>query len=173
MHRMIANLFQVPRLEDLSDIEKGYAISRPSTAMDLDDAIPGDLRLLLSALAVDSESAVSASNVFGSGKRSFSSASAVLLASTIRKRLTDYKTAVVEDDDILECLRNAPSAQGASGMKSGRYRMAVQVRKGEKEILQHILELAQQLSMSKANGKRKRDTEDPGPNIANRAKATG
>ena len=141
--------------------------------MELDEIIPGDMRLLLSALAVDPAPAMSAINVFGSGKRSFSSASAVLLASTIQKRLADYKTTVSEDDDLLGRLCNASGAQGASGIESGRYRMALQVRKGEKEILQHVLELAQQLNTSKANGKRKRDTGDIRPKNATKAKATG
>ena len=141
--------------------------------MELDDAIPGDLRLLLSALAVEPEPAMSDNNVFGPGKRSFTSASAVLLASAIRRRFADYKTTVSEDDDLLERLRNASGAQATSGTNSDRYRMAVHVRKGEKEILQDVLELARQLSTSKANGKRKRDTENTGTKNAKKAKTTG
>ena len=160
-------------MEDLNDVEEGYAISRPSTDMELHDAIPVDLQLLLSVLAIDTEPAKSAQNVFDMVKQSFGFASADLLAATVRKRLADYKTTIGEDDDLIRRLNNISSAQVASGAKLSRYRMAVQVRKGEKEILQRVLELAQQFITSNTNGKRKRDINDAGPTNARKATAKG
>ena len=151
---------QLPRLEDFSDVEEGYAIGRPSTDAELHDVIPMDLQLLLSALVADTEPAKSTQKVSGLLKRSFSFASADLLAATIQNRLNDYETTIKEDNDIVQSLSNAPDSQVSAGINANRYRMAVQVRKGEKEILQHVLELAQQSIMSRSNSKRKRDTDD-------------
>jgi hypothetical protein len=153
-------LAQVPRLEDLEYVEEGYAINRPPVAAELHEAIPVDLQLLLSALAVDTESAQSAQNIFKLGERGFSFASASLLVATIRKRLAEYKTTVSEDDDLLLRLDKAPGAELLTGVHPIRYQMAVKVRKGEKEILEQILQLAQQLVTNTTNGKRKRSIDD-------------
>jgi hypothetical protein len=150
----------VPKLEDLECVEEGYAISRPPIAAELHDAIPVDLQLLLSALAIDAESAKSAQNVFKLGERNFSFASADLLAATIRKRLAEYKTTISEDDDLLLRLDKASGVELPTGVHPTRYQMAVQVRKGEKEILEQILQLAQQLITNNTNGKRKRSVDD-------------
>jgi hypothetical protein len=153
-------LIQVPKLDNLEYVEEGYAISRPPVGAELHDAIPGDLQLLLSSLVVDTASARSAPNAFKLGERSFSVASADLLAATIRKRLAEYKTTVSEDDDLLLRLDSASGAEPPTGLHPIRYQMAVKVRKGEKEILDQILQLAQQLITNNANGKRKRSIDD-------------
>jgi hypothetical protein len=153
-------LVQVPKLEDLECAEEGYAINRPPIAVELHDAIPVDLQLLLSALAVDTESAKSAQNVFKLGERSFGFASADLLAAIIRKRLAEYKTTVSEDDDLLLRLDKASGAELPTGVDPIRYQMAVKVRKGEKEILEQILRLAQQFITNNTNGKRRRSIDD-------------
>ena len=153
-------MVQVLKLEDLEYVEEGYAINRPPITAELHEAIPVDLQLLLSALAVDTESAKSAQNVFKLGKRSFSFASADLLAAIIRKRLAEYKTTVSEDDDLLLRLDKASGAELPTGVNPIRYQMAVKVRKGEKEILEQILQLAQQLITNNTNGKRKRSIDD-------------
>jgi hypothetical protein len=94
------------------------------------------------------------------GEQSFSFASADLLAATIRKRLAEYKTTVSEDDDLLLRLDKASGAEPPTGVNPIRYQMAVKVRKGEKEILEQILQLAQQLITNDTNGKRKRSIDD-------------
>ena len=48
--------------------------------------------------------------------------------------------------------------------------MAIQVRKGEKEILQHVLDLIQYYITSNTGGKRKRDADDEGPDRKAKAK---
>ena len=130
--------------------------------MDLLDVIPTDLQLLLSVLAFDIDPANSAEDVFDFTKQGFSVAAADLLVATIRNRFTDYKTTISEDDDLLRRLKNASGAHVASGSKLSRYLMALQVRKGEKEILQNLLDLVQQFITSKSSRKRKRDINDAG-----------
>jgi hypothetical protein len=156
-------LVQVPKLQDLEYVEEGYAINRPPITAELHEAIPVELQLLLSALVVDTESVKSTQNVFKLGERSFSLASADLLAATIRKRLAEYKTTMSEDDDLLLRLDKASGAELPTGVHPIRYQMAVKVRKGEKEILEQILQLAQQLitnNTNNTNGKRKRSVDD-------------
>ena len=160
----------MPKLEDLNGVEEGYAISRPSAEVELHDAIPTDLQLLLPTLAGDTEATQSAPNISSLGKQRISLASAELLGATIRKRFADYKTTISEDDLLLQRLSDDLRAQVASGAKPSRYRMAIQVRKGEKEILQHVLDLIQYYITSNTGGKRKRDADDEGPDRKAKAK---
>jgi hypothetical protein len=136
----------------------------------LRDAIPTELELLLSALAVNTETAISSRNVFDLGKRSFTIASADLLVATIKKRLADYKTTISHDDDIIRHLSRASGLEVPSGVHPYRYRIAVQVRNGEKGILHQVLQLAQQFSTTYTNGKRKQDTDDEQPKKAHKAR---
>jgi hypothetical protein len=136
----------------------------------LHDAIPIELQLLLSALTASAETATSSRHVFGFGKQNFSFASADLLSATIRRRLADYKTSLSDDDRLLWRLSEDSGAQIPLGVRPNRYRIAVHVRKGEKEILQQILQLTQQFTTNHVNGKRKHGTEDKKPNKAHKAK---
>lgn len=158
------------KLEELTDFEEGYAISRPSISSKLCDAIPTELGLLLSALAVDGEIAESSRNISDLGEQSFTFASADLLAATIRKRLADYKTTISDDDDLLRNLDSASGAQIPPGVDPNRYRMAIHVRKGEKEILQQVLQLALQFITSCKDGKRKQGICDEEPKKAQKTK---
>jgi hypothetical protein len=138
--------------------------------VELHDAIPTELELLVSAFALDTEIAKSSRNVFDLGKRSFTIASADLLAATIRKRLADYKTTLSDDDDILQHLSNDSGIQVPFGVHPNRYRVAVSVRKGEKEILQQVLQLTQQFVTNSWNGKRKRVNDEGLLNEAHKTK---
>ena len=124
-------------LEDL-DAEDGYAISRPSDGMTLDDAISEDLHKLVAAVSLDKNT----------NRKHFGLPEADLLNNVLRKRLGDYQTTVDEDERILKRLGN--------GNTVGRLRMAVQVRRGEKEILHQLSQLAQEYFAG--SGKRKRDS---------------
>jgi SET domain-containing protein 6 len=163
-------LFQLAKLEEISDVEEAYVIGRPRVGVKLPDAIPTDLRLLLLALTASTETAPSARDIFDLGKQNFTFASADLLSAIIRKRLTDYKTTLGDDDNLLGGLSNDSGALIPPGVHPNRYQMAVRVRKGEKEILQQILQLTQQFITSHTNGKRKHGTDDEQPNKAHKAK---
>jgi N-lysine methyltransferase SETD6 len=138
--------------------------------VELHGAIPTELELLLSAFTVDTETTKSSRNVFDLGKRSFTFALADLLAATIRKRLADYRTTISDDDNLLQRLSNDSGAPIPSRVHPNRYRMAICVRKGEKEILLQVLQLAQQFITTRTNGKRKHGTDDEQAKKAHRLK---
>ena len=157
---------QVIALEELTLLEDGYAIQRPSRKMKLHDAIPTELHMLISALSCPNEAAADFRTSKYSDMRGFSIPEAAFLTAIMTKRLTDYKTTVDEDEAILSSLNEKSSADMLPGLSDHHYRMAVQVRKGEKEILHRLVQLAQECITSKtdeiANApvKRKRDGED-------------
>ena len=65
---------------------------------------------------------------------------ASLVFTTNYKRLSDYRTSLQEDAEILNKLRSGKRVQIPDSSRN-RYEMAVQVRKGEKEILHQVLQL--------------------------------
>ena len=118
----------------------------------------------------DTEAAKSYRNGFDLGRPSFTFASADLLATTIRKRLADYKTSVSDDDNVLRRLMNESGAQVPSGVHPNRYRMAVSVRKGRRRSYNRYCSWLSKFIMSHANGKRKHGTDDEQPKKAHKAK---
>jgi N-lysine methyltransferase SETD6 len=92
---------------------------------------------------------------------------ASLLLTSITNRLGDYKTSLREDLEILEKLKTKDHHLVPAGISRKRYEMAVQVRKGEKEILHQVLQLLrdfvdrQTRQMAGDSTKRKRDETDP------------
>jgi N-lysine methyltransferase SETD6 len=92
---------------------------------------------------------------------------ASLLLTSITNRLGDYRTSLREDLEILEKLKTKDHHLVPAGISRKRYEMAVQVRKGEKEILHQVLQLLrdfvdrQTRQMAGDSTKRKRDEKDP------------
>ena len=70
---------------------------------------------------------------------------ACLLLNSLTYRLSDYKSSLQEDEEILKKLKKKDNLQLPDGTSYTRYEMAVQVRKGEKEILHQLLQLTQDL----------------------------
>ena len=68
---------------------------------------------------------------------------ACLLFTSIMNRLGDYRSSLQEDSDVLEKLKYKDNHQLPDGVSHKRYEMAVQVRKGEKEILQQVMQQLQ------------------------------
>lgn len=58
-------------------------------------------------------------------------------------RLGDYKSSLQEDSNILEKLKCEDDHQLPDGVSRKRYKMAVQVRKGEKDILLQVMQQLQ------------------------------
>jgi oligoribonuclease (3'-5' exoribonuclease) len=89
-----------------------------------------------------------------------------LLLTSILNRLGDYRTSVQEDLEILEKLKTKDSLEIPAGITQKRYEMAVQVRKGEKEILHQVLQLLRDFvdrhtrQMAGDSAKRKRKEMD-------------
>lgn len=92
-----------------------------------------------------------------------------LLFTAVTNRLSDYKTSVQEDSEILEKLKGNDSFRPLTGPFRKRYKMAVQVRKGEKEILHHVMQLCQALLAEQTShstgysAKRKRNENETAP----------
>lgn len=150
----------LPPLEDLDFVEDGYALSRPAGVTTLNDTIPVELHMLLSAVSLEQNKIGFQRGTHPSPKPHFSRAEADLLDTVLRKRLEEYPTSLSEDEKILEHLRAGHVPRGVS---SERLQMAVQVRQGEKEVLQHLARLTQEHIADLTSGKRKRDGEDTKP----------
>lgn len=146
----------LPDLKDLEFVEDGYAIFRPAMNMTLDEAIPLELHMLITAVSMEKDD---------TRKQYFTFAEADLLNTVLRNRLADYQTTAKEDEHALELL-NSGRADLPNDMSINRVRMAVQVRKGEKEILQQLSHLAQERITGGTNGKRKHDAGDTKSNKA-------
>lgn len=77
--------------------------------------------------------------------------SCVLLREVAIRRLATYRTTVEQDGKILRTLADdeiGVATPQAQNIARHRRRMAVQVRKGEKEILHHVIRLCQLTSRS-------------------------
>ncbi|OCT54049.1 Ribosomal N-lysine methyltransferase 4 [Cladophialophora carrionii] len=125
------------QLEELGVIDDGYAIPRPSVdARKLEDAIPGQIHMLLRALCTETSR---------KPKESVTIKEAALLQAVLTKRLSEYATSLEADRSALEALGTTESKQFLvdSGCSEPRYTMALKVRIGEKEILHQLLGLCQ------------------------------
>jgi Rubisco LSMT substrate-binding len=76
---------------------------------------------------------------------SFALSEASLLQTSITNRLGDFKSSLQADFEILGKLKNEEDIQLPDGVSRKRYEMAVQVRRGEKEILHHVLQLTRDI----------------------------
>lgn len=91
---------------------------------------------------------------------------ASLLLTSITNRLGDYKSSRQEDSEILEKLKDNDNLPFPSEIHQKRHEMAVQVRKGEKEILHQVLQLLrdfvdrQTRKVAGGSAKRKRNETD-------------
>jgi N-lysine methyltransferase SETD6 len=107
---------------------------------------------------------------------SFALSEASLLQTSITNRLGDFKSSLQADFEILGKLKNEEDIQLPDGVCRKRYEMAVQVRRGEKEILHHVLQLIQDFvaeqtrQMARDSAKRKWTQNDTA--ASNKKKAT-
>ncbi|KIW72971.1 hypothetical protein PV04_01127 [Phialophora macrospora] len=125
------------QLEELGIIDDGYSIPRPSVDVGkLEDAIPGQLHMLLRALCMET---------IKKPKESVTLKEAALLQAVLTKRISEYATSLDADKSALRTLGTAESKQTLinSGCSESRYTMALKVRLGEKEILHQLLALCQ------------------------------
>ena len=143
--------------------EEAVVISRPSSEAKLWEMIPVELKTIISACSHSAEDPKISKTVVQQ-KTDFSLPELSLLKSVVTKRLSEYKTSLSQDLEILKKLKNDTDKAG-----SERYRMAVEVRKGEKEILHALLTSSEQYiadetrSIARESIKRRRGGEDMGP----------
>lgn len=149
------------QLSELGIIDDGYAIQRPTDDQNLEAAIPGEVHMVLRGLCMDdSTTRLSKMNE----NESIAIEEAALLSAACTKRMSEYTTTLAGDHNILEALSQHDFAAVPDGVKPSRFSMAVQVRAGEKEILQRIIQLCQDHTRLKteesANPSRKRGLEN-------------
>jgi N-lysine methyltransferase SETD6 len=134
---------QREELERLGFIEDAFVIGNSGSGMKLRDVIPADLRMIITAFCLPAEQfhpSKLSNHLKGSG---LAVSEASLLLTSIINRLSDYKSSTQEDTKILEKLKNNERLEIPDGVSPKRYEMAVQVRRGEKEILHKSLQLLQ------------------------------
>lgn len=157
-------------LDELGLLEDGYVIQRPPSAKaNLADAIPAELHMLLRALTCNlgNDASGNESRIQKGIKENFSVEEASLLASACTKRLTDYTTSIEEDTRLLATF-HASTNPVESKLSPRRLKMAIEVRKGEKEILHavivlchnHITKKTSEINNAAMGMKRKHQGED-------------
>lgn len=70
-------------------------------------------------------------------KPTFDQAEAAILQKTIQLKAAQYGTTLAQDEELLARLNQSDASSPLEG-SSRRQKMAIQVRVGEKEILQHL-----------------------------------
>lgn len=100
---------------------------------------------------------------------SFALSEACLLFTSITNRLGDYKSSLQEDSDILEKLKYKDNHPLPDGVSHKRYEMAVQVRKGEKEILHQVMQQLQDF----VDAHTRQIARDPAKRKSNETETTG
>ncbi|KIV89256.1 hypothetical protein PV10_08835 [Exophiala mesophila] len=152
------------QLDELGLLDDGYAIPRPSEpeVKELGDAIPGQLHMLLRALASHDQD----NGWMNKPKDAVTIEEAALLQAALTKRLTEYSTTLESDRELLQRLRNGDTTLeeiATPDTKPNRVFMALQVRVGEKEILhqmlalcrEHISRKTQEIATTNGSNKRK------------------
>ena len=168
----LTNFFQLDALNELGLLQDGYTISRPTSGAQLDDVVPGDFHMLLTAFSSESNIAIEPRTINTSRPSGWGFSETSLLSAVLTKRLTEYKTTLHEDKNILFQLQNGDLSTVPPAISSTRYEMAVQVRKGEKEILHQVLQIVRDVVAANTNGistgstKRKKHDQDAIPRKA-------
>ena len=161
------------QLLELGIIDDGYAIQRPAKDQNLEAAIPGEVHMVLRGLCMD-ESTPRLSKL--NENESISIEEAALLSAACIKRISEYATTLDEDHKILQALSQHDPIPIPGEVMRSRFTMAVQVRAGEKEILQRLIELCQDHTILKtqesANASRKRGLANGTTSTTHQSKKT-
>ncbi|PLB33570.1 ribosomal lysine N-methyltransferase [Aspergillus candidus] len=138
-----ADIESQPRLQFLEEMEvldDGYVIPRISGDDSLTDILPVELILLLKTLTLPSDQFKKHQSKNKLPKPSLDQEESAILAKTIQLESAQYGTTIEQDHDILSRLIQS-EASSPLDESSRRQKMAVQVRIGEKEILQSLFSL--------------------------------
>lgn len=125
---------------ELGIADDGYAIQRPAAKQKLEDVIPGDIHMILRGLCLD-ETTTKMPKI--NTNESISVEEAALLSAACTKRLSEYATSLDEDHNLLKALAKDDPVDNPADVDLKRSTMAVEVRAGEKEILQDLIHLCQ------------------------------
>ena len=147
-------------------LDDGYAIPRPSPTDTLNDTLPDELLVLTRTLTLTPEQL---QQHLSKGKPPkpplFGKQEAAILQKAVQSKLAHYETDISKDKEILAGLNQQQQEVVATGRldtSSRRRKMAIQVRIGEKEVLESLsTKLGSFLAESSASSSsRKRDGEN-------------
>lgn len=123
-------------LEELDILDDGYVIPRPVNANpSLEDILPAELVVLLSTLALAEEEFKQRKSKNKAPKPSLEAKQAAILAKALQTQQAQYATSLAQDTEIFTSL----PPLDALDVSSRRARMALQVRIGEKQVLEAVL----------------------------------
>lgn len=127
-------------MDDLDLLEDGYNISKPAVGESLTDIIPDELLALIQAFLFSPEQLSQARTKQKPPKPSLGVAGAKFLLQVAQKRQAEYTTSIAQDDEILNQLAQKGQTCSREEFDASyrRLAMAVEVRKGEKEILHQL-----------------------------------
>ncbi|KAJ5566865.1 hypothetical protein N7535_006171 [Penicillium sp. DV-2018c] len=152
-----------PRLElldNLDILDDGYVIPRPVKANpSLEDILPAELVVLLTTLALPTEEFNQRASKKKAPKPALNANAAAILIKALQNRQAQYATSLASDLQLRASIPPLPSS-GDVDAGARRARMALQVRIGEKEVLQAVLGMLQ--STSTGSLKRSANGDDGG-----------
>jgi SET domain-containing protein 6 len=147
-----------PRLELLAELEileDGYVIPRPVEAnTTLEDILPAELVVLLCTLTLPEEEFKQHESKSKAPKPVLEATQAAILTKALQSQQSQYATSLAEDTRLLALM----PPLDALDVSSRRARMALQVRIGEKQVLQTVLSMLEPA----ATGSLKRSAGDDG-----------
>ncbi|PGH03910.1 hypothetical protein AJ80_08612 [Polytolypa hystricis UAMH7299] len=129
---------QLEFLDDLGVLDDGYSIPRIPRSTPLVESLPDELLIVLQTLSLSTDQLNHFRSRNKAPKPTLSAEQASFLAEVVRQRCRDYSTDIGEDERFLAAL-TASGSETADQPSQRRRKMAIQVRKGEKEILTQLL----------------------------------
>lgn len=136
-------------MEDLELLDDGYVIPRPSPEDSLTDFLPDELLVLVKTLTLSSEQLEHQKSKSKAPKPSFGHAEAAILLKAVQLVGSQYPTTVAQDEEILSGLVQSEAFQPLN-QTDRRQKMAIQVRLGEKYILQTLANMLEKFITNSA-----------------------
>ncbi|KAL2002522.1 hypothetical protein VTN02DRAFT_6609 [Thermoascus thermophilus] len=146
-------------LDDFDLLDDGYSIPRPSPEESLTDFLPDELLALVKTLTLTPQQLQQLKSKKKPPKPVLGLEEANLLLKAVRQRGTHYATTIQQDRELLERLSQA-EASGPLEVSSRRQKMAIQVRVGEKEILQQLSSMLEHFIANESQNGTKRNAPD-------------
>ncbi|KAF7591280.1 hypothetical protein BBP40_001789 [Aspergillus hancockii] len=126
-------------LEDLELLDDGYVVPKPLDDK-LEDILPDELLLLVKTLTMSPDQLKQQISKSKPPKPSCGNAEATLLLKAIRMKQDQYTTTLAQDKELLAQLSQSETSAPLEDF-ARRQKMAIQVRIGEKEIMQTLASL--------------------------------
>ncbi|KAI9369482.1 hypothetical protein BJX61DRAFT_146780 [Aspergillus egyptiacus] len=137
-----SNIENQSRLELLYNrdlLDDGYDVTRPPPDTSLSDILPEELVVLLKTLTLTPGQFAHQQQKQKPPKPSFGKPEANLLLDALQRNCARYSTSIAEDQELLAKLNQTEASCGPLEESSRRLKMAIQVRIGEKEILEDLV----------------------------------